>query len=332
LSELADDRPDVRDRAQRKVEGLGAGAVPLLQRSLHHADPEVVRRCREVLLTMWTTDPTVRTVCLGLEQPPGEDLQVETTGLGLLCFLGAGYTQLSRDQFRDPDGRVFDYGQVVRKAADGLLSKQTSEGSFGSRAPVAHAIATLAMSEIYGMTVARMYQAPAAKALAFLKTLKSSEPLFLVWKGMALHSAHLSELPDCPETACDEMADLLDQQGSRSTAGAALLLSLCGKRRTGTLLARFSGFSLERLSPLETWLCTTALLRCSDEASKTRWRENVSPWLTGTQECRGGCDAGSWASTGMSWRQNLVTTLYATLTMERVYEYRGFFFSSPWGK
>src|SRR6185436_1207092 len=108
LTDLADDGPDVRDRAQREVEALGAGAVPLLQKSLTHADPEVVRRCRESLRTIWASDPTVRSLCLQLKRAPEEGFQVKATSLALLCFLAGGYTHLSRDQHRDPDGRVYD--------------------------------------------------------------------------------------------------------------------------------------------------------------------------------------------------------------------------------
>src|SRR4030095_7543244 len=72
LTQLAEDGAEVRDRAQREVEGLGAGAVPLLQRSLNHADAEVARRCRETLRTIWAKDPTVRTLCCQLGRPPEE--------------------------------------------------------------------------------------------------------------------------------------------------------------------------------------------------------------------------------------------------------------------
>jgi hypothetical protein len=128
LKQLADDRADVRDRAQREVEGLGAAAVPLLQRSLKHEDPEVARRCREALRTIWAKDPTVRTLCLQPGRVPEEGLQVKATGLALLCFLAGGYSHLSKDQYPDFGGKVFAYGDVVRKAAAWLLSRQGADG------------------------------------------------------------------------------------------------------------------------------------------------------------------------------------------------------------
>ena len=87
---------------------------------------------------------------------------VGTTGLALLSFLGAGYTNRSEPP----------YGKVVGRGLRYLRNVQDGEGCFGPRTSghynYGHAIATLAMVEAYGMSKSSVYKTPAQKALDFV--------------------------------------------------------------------------------------------------------------------------------------------------------------------
>jgi hypothetical protein len=84
------------------------------------------------------------------------------TGLALLAFLGAGYTNRGDHPFAKVVGNGLRY----------LKNVQDPEGCFGPRANqhyvYNHAIAALAMVEAYGMTGSAIYKGPAQKALDFI--------------------------------------------------------------------------------------------------------------------------------------------------------------------
>lgn len=87
------------------------------------------------------------------------------TGLGLLAFLGAGYTHL--------DG---DYKTPVKRALEWLLENQNADGSLfrsdtdWDRTPriYSHGIATIALCEAYGMTRDPQLREPAQKAINYI--------------------------------------------------------------------------------------------------------------------------------------------------------------------
>ena len=89
---------------------------------------------------------------------------VGVTGLALLAFLGAGYTNRSDD--------ANGFGRVVGMGLRYLRNVQDAEGCFGSRGTghyvYNHAIAALAMVEAYGMTGGAVHKGPAQRALDFI--------------------------------------------------------------------------------------------------------------------------------------------------------------------
>ncbi len=128
---------------------------------------------------------------------------VGVTGLALLAFLGAGYTNRSEGPF----------GKVVGDGLRYLKNVQDAEGCFGNRSTghfvYNHAIASLAMVEAYGMTGSAIYKSPAQKALDFIAI--SRNPYFAWrygvkpgdndtsvtgWMMMALKSAKLINAAD----------------------------------------------------------------------------------------------------------------------------------------
>jgi len=92
--------------------------------------------------------------------------RVGLTGLGLLCFLGAGYTHRSGKRFKS----------TVIKALKFVLKSQKDDGFFTrsggttkwSRAGYANAICTLALAETYGMTRDTKLRPPLEKAVKYL--------------------------------------------------------------------------------------------------------------------------------------------------------------------
>jgi hypothetical protein len=125
---------------------------------------------------------------------------VGVTGLSLLAFLGAGYTQRSDDKA--------GFGRVVAAGLRYLKNNQDAEGCLGPRSSghfvYNHAIAALALVEAFGMTGSPVYKIPTQKALDFIAI--SRNPYFAWrygvkagdndtsvtgWMMMALKSARL---------------------------------------------------------------------------------------------------------------------------------------------
>jgi len=102
---------------------------------------------------------------------PGNQLyDVGVSGLALLAFLGAGYTD--RGAPSDP------YVLNVRKGLRFLIRMQDDEGCFGARTSkhfmYNHGIAALAMAEAFWMTRNVRYKQPAQKALDFIARARNS--------------------------------------------------------------------------------------------------------------------------------------------------------------
>ncbi|MGQ0615278.1 MAG: hypothetical protein ACT4PV_16220 [Planctomycetaceae bacterium] len=98
------------------------------------------------------------------------------TGLALLAFLGAGYT----DRGNEKSNR---FARNVRAGLRYLMSIQDDEGCFGPRASqhfiYNHVIATLAMCEAFWMTRNPAYRMPAQEGLGF--TAMARNP-YLAWR------------------------------------------------------------------------------------------------------------------------------------------------------
>jgi hypothetical protein len=147
------------------------------------------------------------------------DYDVGMTGLSILAFLGAGYSPMSRDTEPDPatPGRVFRFGEVVKKGLQWLLLHQDPEGCIGERGQkymYNHAVAALCLSEAYGMTATALLKEPAQKAIDFLIASQNpgkgwrysarcgdNDTSVTGWAVMALKSAELSELTFPRQTA-----------------------------------------------------------------------------------------------------------------------------------
>ena len=83
-----------------------------------------------------------------------------TTGLALLTFLGARYSHLSKDQYE-----WHDVGPCVKSGLEWIMRDQLPDGTFQSSAgTLDHTLATLALSEAYGLTGSNRFKNEAQKA------------------------------------------------------------------------------------------------------------------------------------------------------------------------
>ena len=138
-----------------------------------------------------------------LEGAGNDAFDVGVTGLALLAFLGAGYTDRS-------DG---PFGKVVADGLSFLRTSQDREGCFGERSidhyVYNHAIAACAMIEAYGMTRNPAYEASAQLGLDFIAICRNpyfawrygvkpgdNDTSVTAWMTHALHSAMLCNLAD----------------------------------------------------------------------------------------------------------------------------------------
>jgi hypothetical protein len=161
------------------------------------------------------------------------DYDAGVTALSLLAFLGAGYSQVSRDTFVDPavPGQTLHFGDVVKRGLQWLASRQDPEGCVGERGPkylYNHTIAALTLSEAYGMTNAPVLLEPAQKAINFIVAAQNpgkgwrysarggdNDTSVTGWAVMALKSAELSGL-HFPASATAGAVAWLDEATERN--------------------------------------------------------------------------------------------------------------------
>ena len=101
---------------------------------------------------------------------------VGVSGLALLAFLGAGYTDRG-------SAKENKYAKNVRNGLRYLMTSQSEDGVFGTRATHSfmynHAIASLAMCEAYWMTRNPRYKKPAQDGLNFLAMARNP---YMAWR------------------------------------------------------------------------------------------------------------------------------------------------------
>jgi hypothetical protein len=101
------------------------------------------------------------------------------TGLALLAFLGAGFTHLSHATLVDAStAKRHDLGDVVKRGLSWLRNRQNADGSFSRERPFLYneALATMALSEAYGMTQNPYWKDPAQKGVDFLQRAQRLNP------------------------------------------------------------------------------------------------------------------------------------------------------------
>ncbi|MBM4039723.1 MAG: terpene cyclase/mutase family protein [Planctomycetes bacterium] len=158
----------------------------------------------------------------------GGDFDVGMTGLALLAFLGAGYTH-TKGKFKT----------TVEKGLEWMAKNQKDNGSFGWRTFYEQGIATMAVSEAYGLTQSPAVGRMAQKAIDYVVKVQPDHGGFRYggavpkddgdmsvtgWQIMAIKSAICSELR-VPQEAVERARVFLkntyrDYGGSSYTVGS----------------------------------------------------------------------------------------------------------------
>jgi len=147
------------------------------------------------------------------------DSDAAQTGLALLCFLGADHSHLKDGPYRD----------TVARGVRWLLKQQSADGDLRrDETMYSHGIATIALSEAYGITRDPDLKEPVAAAARFIVAAlnkrsggwrydpgQAGDTSVLGWQVMALTSARRAGI-DIPEDAFEAARDWLDKvsQGS----------------------------------------------------------------------------------------------------------------------
>jgi hypothetical protein len=284
IRELGRPEPDRRDDAESKLRAAGEAALPRLRKARDDPDPEIRARCEALCPA---------------EPPRGEGGgDVELTALGLLNFLGSGYTHLSKDRY---DGICF--GTVVKKALQWLQARQEALGAFDPEDPVADTIAVYAVSEAYGMTGSMLIKDWAQKGVDRMAVRAPFDGRGFVWRGLALKSAELADLRFPTEAARDNLAGLLESAGSAADTGACFVAIFVEKRKD-----RVPDLDPGSLDPEAFYFGTLSSFHSNapNGAQWKQWNAAMKALLIPAERRGTGCERGSWD--GQGYRGRVRTT------------------------
>ena len=327
IEDLSSPSIETRDEAEGRLRGLGLPAIARLQRILQSPDPEIRARSRSVLEYLWKQEDIQRLTRSALSHENQPD--VEITGLALLCFLGTGYTHLSRDELRNPldPSKPLKYGEIVKRGVHWLIQKAESEGAFDPLSPVADAVATLAVLEAYGMTASEPLKESAERAAGRLARLQREGARFCAWKAMALGSAILGELPGPFESELEQLEKGMAARKEFLFTSAGAILNA---RRTRVRDSNLSGELLQSTdqaqTPEEVLFATLAIFQAGGAESHAwkTWSPYLADQLHSTRpKFERRCGDGAWE--GRSLEEKLKTTAYNLLALAAYYRYTSHF-------
>ena len=103
---------------------------------------------------------------------------VGLTSLALLCFLGAGFSHESKQDIVDTSmAKRYKIGDVVKNGLQWLVKRQNQDGSFTDKVFMYNeALATMALTEAFGLTQNRYWKEPAQKGIDFLQDAQRPNP------------------------------------------------------------------------------------------------------------------------------------------------------------
>jgi len=277
------------------------------------------------------------------------DIQADValTGLSLLCFLGAGHTHTK-------DG---PYRANVQRGIAWLLTQQDDDGDLRSEETMySHGIASIALSEAYGMTRDHRLEEPVRKAIRFIRNGRSpqggwryepgqaGDTSVFGWQVMALKSASLSGI-DVPPQMFD-YARAWPRRVSRSsmpgryaympgraptrsmTAEMMFALQLLGANHDEPRMAASVEFITEQLPDWNNkpntyyWYYGTLALYQHQGPAWKKWNDALIKQLLPHQR-KTGPAAGSWNTVG-EWAKTggrVYQTALCTLMLEVYYRY-----------
>jgi hypothetical protein len=278
------------------------------------------------------------------------------TALGLLPFLAAGQTHLSKGLYKTH----------ITKAVNWLVSHQARNGdlSAGGSQMYSHGLAAIALCEAYGMTNDSHIRHAAQAAVQFIQAAqnaeggwrygfdsKDSDTSVYGWQMMALKSALMSNLDVNPAKVEAARKWLLTAQPEgENSQNRGQFTYVPGDRGVtpcrssiGLLITQYLGASkddptitggvryLMKHQPdvksrnIYYWYYATQVMHNMCDADWDTWNRKMRKLLVETQ-CKTGCAAGSWdpdAPTKDAWAQGgrVMVTSLSTLTLEVYYRY-----------
>ncbi len=261
----------------------------------------------------------------------GAENMEAATGMALLAFQGAGYTPES--------GSAEPFTKVVRRAWDRLLRQQDKEGNFFQSGRTharlyTHAICTIALCELYGMTENSRYREPAQRAIDYCVKVQApeggwryfpgngSDTSVTGWFMMALQSARMAglEVPSETLTRIGRFLDGVEREGGRLYAYQEQDIATRSMTAEGLLCRQYLGWSrsdprlqegadslIEYLPTWETgernayyWYYAAQVCHHMEGRHWRRWNEAMRKVLPAHQ-VRQGRERGSWIPDGDRW-------------------------------
>ncbi|MFH1228300.1 MAG: prenyltransferase/squalene oxidase repeat-containing protein [Planctomycetota bacterium] len=298
---------------------------------------------------------------------------VAITGLALLAFLGAGHTHIPGQKVETSTASQPDlppggqYKPTVERGLKWLVSIQMGDGSFknpvtgdaGNKVSMFdQAMATLAISEAYGMTGDEALKGPAQKAINFISNAKSpgkgwrytpcsgdSDTSLVGWQVFALKSGKVSGLDvdradfELASAWLDSMTNLdngrvgYHEKGAGSPAITSIGIicrMLLGWRNDSPLLKKGADFviadkSWQKGPPNFYHIYQTALAMFQMGGNYWEvWNKEMTDNLASTIS-KEGCEKGSWPAGDDKYCQSRVyTTALGALSLEVYWRYLPF--------
>jgi hypothetical protein len=273
---------------------------------------------------------------------------IALTGLSVLCFLGA-------DHHHEKDG---PYRQHVDRALGWLVKQQGENGDLlGDETMYSHGIATIALSEAYGMTRDPRLKEPVRRAVRFIEEARNrriggwrydpgqvGDTSVLGWQVMALQSARLAGI-DVSEDVFEAAGGWMDLVSAKRapghygyqprrkpsvsmTAEGMFVQQLLGMPRkdermiqSAKLVSRYLPDWDEQANTYYWYYATLAMYQHGGDDWQS-WNDRLKSALLPNQE-RVGPSAGSWPIHG-DWADRggrIYQTALCTLMLEVYYRY-----------
>ena len=283
----------------------------------------------------------------------GVENEEAATAMALLAFQGAGYTPKSSVQ----DG----FSRAVTRGWKTLLSRQEKDGRFFGNLIAeqhqlyTHALCTIGLCELYGMTRDEEYLGPAQKAVDYCVKTQAAEGGWRYqpgidsdlsvtgWFAMALQSARMAGI-EVPSPTYANITKFLDSvqrdEGTRYAyqplAGATLPLSaeglLCrqylGWKHDDPRLRGGVDYLLANLPEWDKrnmyyWYYATQVCHHMEGSDWVKWNSVMRQILPEHQE-KSGAERGSWDPAGDRWGDaggRLYVTCLSLYTLEVYYRH-----------
>jgi hypothetical protein len=253
-----------------------------------------------------------------------DDVRVTQTALAVLAFLGAGETHAKGD-----------HAKAVKAGLQSLQRARDRKTGRFADAPVAHALATVALTECYGLTTDAAIKASAqrgANACAVgqdakrggwpAKTGGDPDVAATTWNLMALKSAQLAGLT-VPKASLRQAEKYLDSLAAKLPHESAAMAACCrlwlgASPRNAKLTAWVDSLGKQpaAATSAEDFFTLLALHHLSAEKHKARWGDKKTgrPALVARQ----GAKTGAWPGNKATLVPNsdVVETAFALLRLE----------------